>query len=125
MWRNSSKKQFQKQKSLLPVVQVGNALSDFTLTVKIIYRCLMSHEFPGYKVLQLTRGNASAYVHRTKIKKWDICAGNAILNSLHGRVSTLHDESVDYSDRSAPEITDGILATMENHDWFYQKLKSQ
>ncbi len=36
----------------------------------------------GYKVLEVTSGREDAYIHVTLIKKWDLCAGNAILNAL-------------------------------------------
>ena len=37
-----------------------------------------------------------AYVHVTKIKKWDICAGDAILRALGGRLTDLDGKEVDY-----------------------------
>ena len=39
-----------------------------------------------------------AYVHVTKIKKWDICAGDAILRALGGRLTDLDGREVDYRD---------------------------
>lgn len=33
----------------------------------------------GYKSLEVVAGNATAYVHMTAIKKWDVCAGAAII----------------------------------------------
>ena len=47
-------------------------------------------------VSNLLKGNQDAYVHTTLIKKWDICAGNAILNSLNGKLTTLKGEKIDY-----------------------------
>ena len=44
----------------------------------------------GYKVLSLFEGKANAYVHTTLIKKWDICAGNALLTAVGGKMTTLH-----------------------------------
>ena len=37
-----------------------------------------------------------AYVHVTKIKKWDICAGDAILRALGGKLTDLDGKEVDY-----------------------------
>ena len=39
-----------------------------------------------------------AYVHVTKIKKWDICAGDAILRALGGKLTDLDGKEVDYRD---------------------------
>uniref|UniRef100_A0A1I7XMN5 inositol-phosphate phosphatase n=1 Tax=Heterorhabditis bacteriophora TaxID=37862 RepID=A0A1I7XMN5_HETBA len=38
----------------------------------------------GYKTLRLINGTAELYVHQTAIKKWDTCAGDAILRAMGG-----------------------------------------
>ena len=64
----------------------------------------------------MIKGTQDAYVHVTLIKKWDICAGNAILNALGGRLTQLTGEEVDYSGRPAHEKNEGgVLATMHDH----------
>lgn len=69
-------------------------------------------------------GNATAYVHSTKINKWDICAGNAILNALGGSMTTLSNEKIDYSRGAEYSNTLGLLATMDKHEWYASKFKN-
>ncbi|XP_075226024.1 putative inositol monophosphatase 3 [Lycorma delicatula] len=78
----------------------------------------------GYKVLEVVSGNATAYVHSTKIKKWDICAGNAILNELGGHMTTLLNEKLDYSRSAEQSNSLGLLVTMDRHDWYASKFKN-
>ncbi|KAL0270433.1 UNVERIFIED_CONTAM: hypothetical protein PYX00_007843 [Menopon gallinae] len=78
----------------------------------------------GYKVLEVASKNVSAYIHTTVIKKWDICAGNAILNALGGQMTTLKNERIDYSSSASPKNEDGILATLSRHSDFIEKFKS-
>lgn len=66
----------------------------------------------------MINGSVCAYVHTTKIKKWDVCAGNAILNAVGGQMTTLTGQSLDYSDTQNPQNTDGLLATLRNHRKF-------
>lgn len=68
----------------------------------------------GFKVLQVVHGNATAYLHSTAIKKWDICAGNAILNSLGGKMTDLDDADLDYGPNAAVLNGRGVLATFED-----------
>ena len=68
------------------------------------------------------QGRADAYVHVTFIKKWDICAGNAIITSMNGRMTTLEGRAIDYSDGDAGN-NDGLLATLKDHDKFVKNLK--
>lgn len=57
----------------------------------------------GYKVLALldvpdkSQEKADLYIHVTYIKKWDICAGNAILKALGGTLTTLSGEEISYT----------------------------
>ena len=75
-----------------------------------------------YKSLALFEGTASVYVHTTQIKKWDICAGNAILRHAQGRMTTLHGEEIDYSASGSPVNNDGLVAAIHNHDVYLEKL---
>lgn len=72
----------------------------------------------GYKVLQLLNSSVEAYVHTTLIKKWDICAGNALLNTVNGQMTTLTGHVIDYSDPSQPVNDAGLLATLHKHSSF-------
>lgn len=76
----------------------------------------------GYKVLQVVANNATAYLHSTKIKKWDICAGDAILRALGGTMSNLDDELIDYGPEGTAVNDRGLLATIVNHDQYIEKL---
>jgi len=65
----------------------------------------------GYKIIKTIDGFADAYVHMTSIKKWDICAPNAIMNSIEGgKMTSLHGSEIDYKDNTVWN-KDGILAT--------------
>lgn len=73
---------------------------------------------PGYKTLQVIKGDADAYVHVTRIKKWDICAGNAILKAVGGQMTTLNGASIDYDAIGDPKNDEGLLATIHDHKKF-------
>ena len=77
----------------------------------------------GYKTVQVIQGAADAYVHVTQIKRWDICAGNAILNSIGGKMTTLDGQYIDYSDGDHPLNEMGLLATMKGHEQLLKGLK--
>lgn len=66
----------------------------------------------GYKVLEVVKGNADLYLHTTRIKKWDTCAGNAVLNAVGGKMTTIKGEELDYSFSGGPQNEDGLVAAM-------------
>ncbi|KAJ8277657.1 hypothetical protein GJAV_G00078180 [Gymnothorax javanicus] len=83
----------------------------------------------GYKVLALLDPSdekydkADLYIHNTFIKKWDICAGNAILKALGGHMTTLKGEEIDY--RGSPANNGGLLASINvDHRTLVEKLSS-
>lgn len=69
----------------------------------------------GYKVLQLVEGHADAYLHSSAIKKWDVCAGNALLASLGGRMTALDGTTISYSPKASEVHLGGLLAALGGH----------
>ena len=76
----------------------------------------------GFKTLSVIKGEFDAYVHVTLIKKWDICAGNALIKAKNGRMTNLKGQEIDYSDRTKTKNSDGLLVTMFDHIQFQEKL---
>ncbi|XP_044753567.1 putative inositol monophosphatase 3 [Coccinella septempunctata] len=72
----------------------------------------------GYKSLQVAYKEVDAYLHITAIKKWDICAGNAILDALGGKMTDREQRNIDYSKNSNVINENGLIATLNNHDKF-------
>lgn len=72
--------------------------------------------------MQVAGGLADAYVHITEIKKWDICAGNAILEELGGKMTTKNGDSINYSGRASTSNDKGLVATLRDHEYFVSRL---
>lgn len=77
--------------------------------------------FKGYKVIQVATGKGDVYLHITHIKKWDICAGDAILRALGGKLTTKNDVNIDYADTN-PVNMDGVIASLKKYDKFVGKI---
>lgn len=65
----------------------------------------------GYKVMELLDGVADVYLHKTKIKKWDVCAGNALLNSIGGSMTGWDGTAIRYGAADSPVLEGGLIAT--------------
>ncbi|XP_058467966.1 putative inositol monophosphatase 3 [Malaya genurostris] len=78
----------------------------------------------GYKVLQVLHNNATVYIHSTAIKKWDICAGNAILSAVGGKMTDLKNQNILYNDKDAFVNENGLLATVaeSTHEQYIRKI---
>lgn len=78
----------------------------------------------GYKTLNLLDNKADLYLHSSKIYKWDLCAPNAILNNLGGKLTQRNGNPIDYSNaEEKTKSVDGIIASMHFYDYFYQIFK--
>jgi inositol monophosphatase 3 len=78
----------------------------------------------GYKTLEVIKGNADAYTHVTRIKKWDICAGNAVLSALDGVMTTLDGTHISYLPTQSEINDQGLLSTLDTraHYKYLEKL---
>ena len=78
----------------------------------------------GYKSLLVAQKRADLYFHSTRIKKWDVCPGDLLLETLGGKMTTRTDHSIYYSLDSNPQIEEGIIATVDKnmHSRYMRKL---
>ena len=68
----------------------------------------------GYKTIELINQTANVYMHTTHIKKWDICAPHAILNSLPaGRMTDLKGGTINFGNPKDKIVTSGIIASLD------------
>ena len=75
----------------------------------------------------MIKGNADAYIHKTLIKKWDICAPNALADSVGGKLTTLDGHTISYSYLDPAVNEGGVLAatTYIQHRDMLAKLKAR
>lgn len=76
----------------------------------------------GFKVMGVVNGTYDVYLHATAIKKWDLCAGDAIIKAVDGKMTTTKGEYIDYSLEGGVKVTDGILVTRYDHDYYVSKM---
>uniref|UniRef100_A0A2A4J047 inositol-phosphate phosphatase n=1 Tax=Heliothis virescens TaxID=7102 RepID=A0A2A4J047_HELVI len=76
----------------------------------------------GYKVMEVVNGTYDVYLHATAIKKWDLCAGDAIIKTVRGKMTTIKGDSIDYSADSEVKVSGGILVTRFDHEYYLDKL---
>ncbi|KAJ8715879.1 hypothetical protein PYW08_013164 [Mythimna loreyi] len=79
----------------------------------------------GFKVMEVVNGTYDVYLHATTIKKWDLCAGNAIIKTVQGKMTTIKGEAINYSADSNVEVKGGILVTRFDHEYYLDKLPAE
>ncbi|ULU13478.1 hypothetical protein L3Y34_016171 [Caenorhabditis briggsae] len=77
----------------------------------------------GYKTLRLVNGTAELYLHTTAIKKWDTCAGDAILRTMGGAMLDLEGSPLRYSAQDPILNKKGLLGTVRNPYTYFRKFQ--
>lgn len=77
----------------------------------------------GYKIWEIAAGHEDVYVHSSMIKKWDLCAGAAILNTLGGRMSDAEGNNIDFTNEWEFPHDKGIVAAKYDQPGYVQALK--
>ncbi|XP_019854107.1 PREDICTED: putative inositol monophosphatase 3 isoform X1 [Amphimedon queenslandica] len=103
------------------VIKVANsALSDSGNKVEHIVAA-----GAGYKTLQVALQKADLYLHTTPIKKWDICAGDALIYTLDGVMTTRKGHFITYDPDVDAKVNDGLIVayTKNWHSYFFSKFR--
>uniref|UniRef100_A0A7E4W6I2 inositol-phosphate phosphatase n=2 Tax=Panagrellus redivivus TaxID=6233 RepID=A0A7E4W6I2_PANRE len=77
----------------------------------------------GYKILNLINNTAEFYVHTTAIKKWDLCAADAIIRAAGGAMIDLEGSPISYWSTSDPISRNGLLTARKGVYQAFNKLK--
>lgn len=77
----------------------------------------------GFKMWEVAVGHEDVYLHSSLIKKWDLCAGAAILNTLGGRLTDAEGEDIDFSHEWEYRHETGIVAAKYDQAGYVQALK--
>jgi len=80
----------------------------------------------GYKTLRLLNGTARLYMHQTKIKKWDTCAGDALMRAAGGAMIDMDGERIDYGGGRLLSMVNerGLLAALNGPYTYFRKIKA-
>jgi len=79
----------------------------------------------GYKTLRLINSTAEYYIHTTAIKKWDLCAADAIIRAAGGALIDLEGRPIDYSANLPVLNKKGLLMSRKNTYGTFMKIKDR
>ncbi|VDK83692.1 unnamed protein product [Onchocerca ochengi] len=75
----------------------------------------------GYKSLRLLNGTGQLYVHKTAIKKWDTCAGDALLRSIGGLMLDFNGDMLSYDPNGDYVLRNGLIAAAQYPFTYFQQ----
>ncbi|XP_018654695.1 hypothetical protein Smp_019610 [Schistosoma mansoni] len=69
----------------------------------------------GFKAISLIKGDADMYIHPSTTRRWDVCAPQAVLESVGGRLTGLDGSPLGFTSKSSPGIPSeiGLFATAD------------
>jgi len=80
----------------------------------------------GYKVLLVLERRVHAYVHASRgCSLWDTCAPEAILKAGGGKLTDVFGNAISYFPTDETSVKTGVLATMDNHEWYAQQIREK
>lgn len=80
----------------------------------------------GNKFLKVIEGHADAYVFPTRgTKKWDTCAGEALLKTLGGTTTDCVGKPIQYLPSESVHNIRGVLAMMHGHQELLEKIPNK
>jgi hypothetical protein len=59
-------------------------------------------------------------LHTSRIYKWDLCAPNAIISSLNGKLTDINGSFIDFSHRSNVKAVNGVIAAINDFDYYFK-----
>uniref|UniRef100_A0A0R3RZS6 inositol-phosphate phosphatase n=1 Tax=Elaeophora elaphi TaxID=1147741 RepID=A0A0R3RZS6_9BILA len=77
----------------------------------------------GYKSLRLLNGTGELYMHMTAIKKWDTCAGDALLRSVGGSMLDFNGDLLNYDPNDDYVLRNGLIAAAQYPFTYFQQLR--
>ena len=77
----------------------------------------------GVQVWEVAAGHEDVYLHSSLIKKWDLCAGAAILNTLGGRMTNAEGKDIDFANEWEFRHEGGIVAAKYDQPGYVAALK--
>ncbi|VDK89435.1 unnamed protein product [Litomosoides sigmodontis] len=77
----------------------------------------------GYKSLRLLNGTGELYAHMTAIKKWDTCAGDALLRSVGGLMLDFNGDALNYDPNGDYVLRNGLIAAAQYPFTYFQQLR--
>jgi len=77
----------------------------------------------GYKIWEVAAGHEDVYLHSSLIKKWDLCAGAAILNTLGGRVTDADGKDINFQNEWEFRHEGGVVAAKYDQPGYVAALK--
>ncbi|KAL3997369.1 Inositol monophosphatase family protein [Acanthocheilonema viteae] len=75
----------------------------------------------GYKFLRLLNGTGDLYIHMTAIKKWDTCAGDALLRSIGSLMLDFNGDVLNYDPNGDYVLRNGLLAAAQYPFTYFQQ----
>jgi 3'(2'), 5'-bisphosphate nucleotidase len=76
------------------------------------------------KALLVLERRVHAYVYASRgCSLWDTCAPDAVLKAAGGMLTDVFGKPISYLPVDNTSVKTGVLATMENHQWYAERIQ--